>query len=413
MFVLVKAKDGGFLSPFLLSKYIKTEIGDVVSVKSLPDFQFMINTKTSAQADKLLNSSRIGTRDTSFTLHPFLNTSKGLVRCRNLCYLDDSEIVEELKECKVVKVERFLTRGTPVQGEKGTKPENQKPNDKSEFKNTGTFLLTFSIPERPERIIIGHEIFKCATYYPRPMFCRKCAVLGHTATKCEREAVCINCSSPDHVEANCKEAPKCRNCNGNHSSSNKLCPKYKTEQEIIKIKIDQNISWNMARNKHQVSQNLPNLAKTVTASDNTEDLKKYIDNKFESLLEKIEIQNETIIKLMQIMTNTRSPSTNNNTPPTTTPNKSTPISSPTTTQPKKLIQQKINQQRTLNQTFTIDPEQHQQQAETASIADNEPQWRMEVTTDNELKALLKRSTPPITENDKKKTKNETPAKTLK
>ena len=83
------------------------------------------------------------------------------------------------------------------------------------------------------------------TYYPKPMLCLNCAHLGHTKLRCKTSQVCHNCGIPAHGE--CTAPLKCVNCKGNHNSFDKSCPFYLKEQEVIKYKIDYNVSFFEAR----------------------------------------------------------------------------------------------------------------------------------------------------------------------
>ena len=94
--MLLKAKDGGFLSPFLVEKLLKFECAKA-EVKSIKDFSFLIKTQNEQQAEKLLVITKVGDREISITKHQFLNCSRGIIRCENLKYVEDQENSRTIK----------------------------------------------------------------------------------------------------------------------------------------------------------------------------------------------------------------------------------------------------------------------------------------------------------------------------
>ncbi|GFT27502.1 uncharacterized protein TNCV_1275941 [Trichonephila clavipes] len=72
------------------------------------------------------------------------------------------------------------------------------------------------------------EVRTLTNFLSGQLACSRCASVGHASTDCSLEQKCVNCSQP-------------------HSSDSKLCPKWKTEQEIQTIKTNGNISYLEAR----------------------------------------------------------------------------------------------------------------------------------------------------------------------
>ncbi|XP_053968572.1 uncharacterized protein LOC128870001 [Anastrepha ludens] len=109
---------------------------------------------------------------------------------------------------------------------------------------TGTVLLTFNLFKLPEKVEVSWRIAKVKPYYPNPMRCKTCQLLGHTAKRCNNAPSCQSCNFPPHP-------PPCSriyygNCAGDHPSSSKSCPKYMQSKEILKIKCQNKCSMREA-----------------------------------------------------------------------------------------------------------------------------------------------------------------------
>lgn len=109
----------------------------MVKVKTLKNNSFLIETRNSAPAEKMKVVKCIGIVSVVVerSHHKTLNSSKGIINCEHLCFLEDNTILEELKE----DLRRILKRGTPAVGEQGTT---------AGFQNTGSFCLTFNTPTK-------------------------------------------------------------------------------------------------------------------------------------------------------------------------------------------------------------------------------------------------------------------------
>ena len=168
--------------------------------------------------------------------------------------MPDSDIMEELKEQNVVEVRRFIRK------------TNQT------ITPTNSFLLTIEAPKIPECIRLGAFQVRTRVYYPRPMMCHKCYRYGHTKTRCK------NCGEPEHGE--CNKQAKCPNCSGTHNAYDKSCPVYMKEEEIIKYRVDNNLTHKEARMACQTTssvQNRLNFAQTC-ANNNSDDKDIIIEN---------------------------------------------------------------------------------------------------------------------------------------
>ena len=104
--------------------------------------------------------------------HYSLNTKKGVIRCPDINYCVDEEILERLKHEGVIKLDRILIFR-----------DGQR-------KATGTFILTF---QSPKYIRSGYYRVAVSQFIPNPIKCYKCQKLGHTKFNCRKNEVCNKC----------------------------------------------------------------------------------------------------------------------------------------------------------------------------------------------------------------------------
>lgn len=110
-FLVIKRDVGDFskVSPFLISKLINNVAGDTKMIKKTKDGS-LIETKASYQSQKLLSVKALGEFSVSVSAHSTLNTSKGVLFCRDLmnCHVDG--ILVELKEQGDYDVRRIISK---------------------------------------------------------------------------------------------------------------------------------------------------------------------------------------------------------------------------------------------------------------------------------------------------------------
>ena len=129
-------------------------------------------------------------------------------------------------------------------------------------KQTGTFILTFQSQTLPKYIRVGYYRVTVSLFIPNPMRYYKCQKFGHTKINCMKNEACNKCGQEDHTDSQeCRNEPKCVNCQGNHTSNDKACPKWKEEKEIQRIKTERGISYREAKRQ----MNIFNSVKTTYA----------------------------------------------------------------------------------------------------------------------------------------------------
>ena len=239
-FLVVKGSDPSNslskLSPFALNKAMVGILGtEPCNMKKLRDGNILVEVEKEYHSKVLLKIEKLClTMDISIpvsvTPHNGLNWKKGVIRCHDIKECSDDEILQGLEKEGVVKVDRIRVMR-----------EGQRIS-------TGTFILTFQRQALPTTIRVGYVRVAVSQYIPNPIRCFKCQLFGHTKLNCKRKEVCPRCGSDDHIDSNeCTKEAKCINCEGKHAANDKICPKWKEEKEIQKIKTERGVSYTEAK----------------------------------------------------------------------------------------------------------------------------------------------------------------------
>jgi len=212
-FIVIKRKDNiaSFekVSPFIIKKVIDyTCCGEVTSVSKTKAGTLLVKTKDLLQAQWLMKLTKFHDFEVEASEHKTLNFSKGVIYSNDLRYINNEDILNELKTQNVTEVNKILRK---------------KDNNLEE---TGLIILTFATTTLPETINIGYERVKIRPHIPRPLKCRNCQKFNHPTKACNNEKTCSNCSevhSPD--DEDCTKPKFCINCkhldNRHHSPLDK------------------------------------------------------------------------------------------------------------------------------------------------------------------------------------------------
>ena len=163
------------------------------------------------------------------TAHRFLNTSRGIIRCREFCDCDDTEVLNVLSSQGVSGARRLMSKRNGV------------------FEPTNTFLPTFGLPTPPKSLKATYMKLDVEAYIPNPLSCYNFQRYGHGKATCNRKAVCAKCSQEGHQDAECENPPHCANCALNHCAYSRECPEWAKQKDITQVKFDKNISFGDAK----------------------------------------------------------------------------------------------------------------------------------------------------------------------
>ena len=95
------------LSPFVIEKQIESMIGTPKSVKKLKNGMLLVETTRKMQTDILLKTKTFFNLSVEVNPHKSLNSSKGIIRDRNLKGESEKNILEYLENQGVTAVKRF------------------------------------------------------------------------------------------------------------------------------------------------------------------------------------------------------------------------------------------------------------------------------------------------------------------
>ena len=167
-FIVVEARDDhdlSKLSPFVIDKFLKANIGTLDDLKRLRCGQLLIKTNSQSYSNKLLGLTDLaGVPELQkATPHRTLNSSKGVIRCSELKHTSEDEIITELAHQGVVDCFNIK-----VKGQDGVR------------RKTNTYILTFNTSTVPKHIKIGFLHTKVEMYIPNPLRCFQCQKYGHS-----------------------------------------------------------------------------------------------------------------------------------------------------------------------------------------------------------------------------------------
>lgn len=194
--------------------------------------RYLLRTSSKTVMKKLTSLTELtdGTK-VEIAPHPTLNTVQGVVYDPDTINKDETSILEALKSQGVHAVRRIKKR---VSGA---------------LKNTPLLTLSFRGTILPEYVYFGVMRIKVRVYYPSPMLCFNCGFYGHSRKFCQQTSICLRCSAPHETPdgEQCEKPPNCLHCKTDHQVTSRDCPKYKQEEKIVRLKIDNGISFAEAR----------------------------------------------------------------------------------------------------------------------------------------------------------------------
>ena len=168
-------------NPFRLASEIDKMAGKVLDVKRLKSGDILVRTQTSQQAADMLKFKQMPVSHTPIIVEDYgkLNQTRGKIFRYDFRTLSDQEILDGLKEQRVVSVYRQKQRG-----------------NQGELEDSGVFILTFDTTILPSFVYAGYARIKVTPYIPNPMRCGTCLQYGHTKKHCKsNQRICAKCES--------------------------------------------------------------------------------------------------------------------------------------------------------------------------------------------------------------------------
>lgn len=236
VYVHIKAKEGDVpiarRNRFLVAKILKEKTNNITKASYNAEGDMILRIKGEKEAEKVLAMKTIGAWPVTIEKHKTLNSSKGIIFSRDMCWLTEKEIIEGLSDYKVTEV--YFFKRTPKENDQGG---NREPRP------YGLGVLTFNTQEPPKRIRFGFEFLEVRHYIPNPKRCRKCQKLGHTTKWCKKEEeVCAECGQDKRQNHICGMKMCVNCCKPGHASNSRDCPTYLMEKEVESIKIKQKMT---------------------------------------------------------------------------------------------------------------------------------------------------------------------------
>jgi len=237
-FILKESNDENLINKvntIKANKDLETHLRGVPDkVTELRNGSLLIKVKDRDQSTRIKQIKRLDGIPVTVSEHGSLNYTKGTIRSKRYVELPETTLVEELTQSNVTEVYKMKRK---IDGQ---------------LVNTGTIVLTFDRCTLPQSVKIGWNIFEVREYIPNPRRCYNCQKFNHSKQSCRAtQPTCVNCGEVGHNE-NCNLPTQCANCEGPHPASDRKCPHYIVEKEIVATQTKEKIGYGEA--KRQVLQ---------------------------------------------------------------------------------------------------------------------------------------------------------------
>ncbi|KAK6178179.1 hypothetical protein SNE40_012989 [Patella caerulea] len=227
------------VSPFLITKGIAGLAAEPKAIKKLKNGTLLIECAKEQHATMLLTSTSLAFIPIKVSPHRSLNSSRGVIRCRDLEGSSEDEMVQYLSSQGVSHVKRISVR----RGDKVIA--------------TSTYILTFDRPEIPKTLKAGYLNISVDSYISNPLRCYKCHKFGHSKTVCRGKDTCARCGHDGHESATCQADFCCVNCKGKHFAYSRECPIWQKEKRIQQVMSERKMSYFDAKKQVELSTLFP------------------------------------------------------------------------------------------------------------------------------------------------------------
>ena len=218
------------LNVIAVDKEIKDEIGEPKKISKLNRNSLLIEVQSENQGEKLSRITNVHSNPVIVEIHKTMNNTKGTVFSETMSQSTEEEILEQLKDQGVTKVERMKRMVEGV------------------LTPTNRYILTFESTYLPPMIKLAdwhRELVEL--YIPAPLRCLICQRLGHTKKWCtHKEDSCGNCCRTGHKIKECPNDSYCINCRGDHRPNDRQCEAYLRKAEILATQVREKVPYNEA-----------------------------------------------------------------------------------------------------------------------------------------------------------------------
>jgi len=164
----------------------QAQICTLKTIKRLQRGDILVVTEKQSYSRMLLGLTKLAGVPVKVSPHRSLNTSRGVIRSRDIADCNIEEIVEELQPQGVIVALIIHVR------------------DGDSRRRTNTVILTFASPQPPKHITGGYLRVPVEPYIPNPLRCFNCQKYGHSSRACKSTALCMHCGESGHEAAHCK-----------------------------------------------------------------------------------------------------------------------------------------------------------------------------------------------------------------
>ncbi|GBM26163.1 hypothetical protein AVEN_196989-1 [Araneus ventricosus] len=173
------------ISPFIVEKALTSTIGEVSIVRKLRTGDLLVEVQSRQQTQKIIKIKAFATIPVVVSPHSSLNSSKGVITCRELLNEYLEVISNELKSRGVTHVRRITIRRD------------------GQLLETKHHVLTFNSPKLPDSINTGYIKLAVRPYIPNPLHCFKFQRFGNSKTSCRGTLTCARCAEAGHENTDC------------------------------------------------------------------------------------------------------------------------------------------------------------------------------------------------------------------
>ena len=163
------------LSPFAVHKALQGLAGELKSVKRIKSGRLLVECNKQNHSKCLLKSNIMCNIPIKVSAQTSLNSSKGVIRSRDLEGVSEGVMLDNLSSQGVSAVKRIQIRRN------------------NELVLMNTFILTFSKPLLPDSIKAGYLKIPIVPFIPNPLRCFKCHCYGHRENACRGKVTCARC----------------------------------------------------------------------------------------------------------------------------------------------------------------------------------------------------------------------------